>query len=636
MLLKAYSTQDILAYSIKQKGNDVYMKRLLAYSKDYWGQIIIAAISGVTASIATVFIIDILRQIIECISVGNLMQEIQNIILKMLIVICVGIASNYMVVAMTGFVGAGLLKKLRNDAVNSLMKASPEYISQCNYGDLMERVTEDIEELAGFMSGYFKDCLYVPILTVVYSVYLVIMNAPLVICLFPLAIMVPLNVKLLKPIKLRQFQYAKELGLTNNNVEEAFAGAEVIKSYNLQKKMMDRYEAALYKTFKTSNENDLAQYNLEPISRAIQEVPMAIAICVGGVLVFNNAITMGVLIAYISTIKKLIEPLSGCYQLVVRSQTALVSVSRVFDVIDIQPEEEVLTVVKNDSAMTDSSIISFNNVTFGYGNEKVLVNVSFNVKKGERIAFVGESGSGKSTIIKLISRQISTEKGRIFYQGTDYYHFTPEEIRKELALISQETTLFPMSIADNIRIGNPDVINEDIMLALRMSGCEKFIKELPEGIDTILTEKGNNLSGGQRQRLTIARAIVKNASILLLDEPTSALDLETEKNICNTFDEVSRNHTVIAVAHRLNTIKDYDRIYVLNNGRIVEWGTHEELLNQQGEYYQMYQNYVRKAIMWRLKNDSINCYNSFYNFNCYKCSINMWISFGRINYGRTT
>ena len=236
------------------------MKRLLVYSKDYWGQITIAAISSVTASIATVFIIDILRQIIECISIGNLMQEVQNIILKMLIVIGVGIALNYMVVSMTGFVGAGLLKKLRNDAVDSLMKASPEYINQCNYGDLMERVTEDIEGLAGFMSGYFKDCMYVPILTVVYSVYLFIMNAPLaVICLFPLAVMVPLNVKLLKPIKLRQFQYAKELGLTNNNVEEAFAGAEVIKSYNLQKKMMDRYEVALYKTFKTSNENDLAQ-----------------------------------------------------------------------------------------------------------------------------------------------------------------------------------------------------------------------------------------------------------------------------------------------------------------------------------------------------------------------------------------
>lgn len=597
MTLKEYFAQVILVYSIKEMEENVYMKRLLVYSKKYWIQMIAAAISSVTASISTVMVIDILRKIIDIISKGNMMQEIWYIILKIIIVICVGIVSNYMLVAMTGFVGAGLLKDFRNDAVNSLINASPEYINQCNYGDLMERMTEDIEGLAGFMSGYFKDCLYVPILTVVYSVYLISMNAPLaMICLFPLAIMVPLNVKLLKPIKLRQSQYVKELGLTNNNVDEAFAGAEIIKSYNIQEKMMNRYEDALYKTFKTSNETDLAQYNLEPISRAIQEVPMALAICVGGVLVFRNAITMSVLIAYISIIKKLIEPLSGCYQLVVRSQTALVSVSRVFDVIDIMPEEELSAGMKSDEMITDFPLISFNDVTFGYGDEKVLINVSFDVKKGESIAFVGESGSGKSTIIKLISRQIVSKNGGIFYEGIDYYNFTSNEIRKKLALISQEATLFPMSIADNIRIGNPDVSNEKIIKALKMSGCEEFIKALPEGIDTVLTEQGNNLSGGQRQRLTIARAIVKNAPIFLLDEPTSALDLETENTICNTFDEVARNHTVIAVAHRLNTIKNYDRIYVLEHGRIVEQGTHKELLNQQGRYYQMYQEYSREEI----------------------------------------
>ena len=504
MTLKEYFAQVILVYSIKEMEENVYMKRLLVYSKKYWIQMIAAAISSVTASISTVMVIDILREIIDIISKGNMMQEIWYIILKVIIVICVGIVSNYMLVAMTGFVGAGLLKDFRNDAVNSLINASPEYINQCNYGDLMERMTEDIEGLAGFMSGYFKDCLYVPILTVVYSVYLISMNAPLaMICLFPLVIMVPLNVKLLKPIKLRQSQYVKELGLTNNNIDEAFAGAEIIKSYNIQEKMMNRYEDALYKTFKTSNETDLAQYNLEPISRAIQEVPMALAICVGGVLVFRNAITMGVLIAYISIIKKLIEPLSGCYQLVVRSQTALVSVLRVFDVIDILPEEELSDGMKSDEMITDFPLISFNDVTFGYGDEKVLDNVSFDVKKGERIAFVGESGSGKSTIIKLISRQISSKKGEIFYDGIDYYNFTPNENRKKLALISQEATLFPMSIADNIRIGNPDVSNEEIIMALKMSGCEEFIKALPEGIDTVLTEKETICQEGKDKDLLL-------------------------------------------------------------------------------------------------------------------------------------
>ena len=577
------------------------MRKLFQYSKKYWLQTILAAISSVTASISMVLVIDILREIIDLISEERRMQMIWFIFVKMVIVICVGIVANYLVVAMTGFVGAGLLQDLRNDAVNALLTASPEYIYQCNYGDLMERMTEDIEGLAGFMSGYFKDCLYVPIITIVYSVYLFLMNAPLaMICLVPLVIMVPLNVKLLKPIKLRQFQYAKELGLTNNNVEEAFAGAEVIKSYHLQQRMMNRYEKALYKTFETSNQTDLAQYHLEPISRAIQEVPLALAICVGGVFVFRHAITIGVLIAYISTIKKLIDPLSSSYQLIIRFQTALVSVSRVFDIIEIPPEEDVNNRNFSDGAMNEKDInfkfssedfpvISFEKVTFGYHDETVLKDVSFDVKHGEKIAFVGESGSGKSTILKLISRQFSTEKGTILYRGEKYHNLPPNEIRRRIALISQETTLFPLSIADNIRIGNPKASKEEITSALNMAGCESFIQKLPEGVETILSEKGSNLSGGQRQRIAIARAIVKGAEILLLDEATSALDAKTEEHICRTIDEIAGNRTVITVAHRLRTIQNYDRICVLCHGEIVEQGTHADLMNMQGTYMQMYQ-----------------------------------------------
>ena len=523
-------------------------------------------------------IIDILKQIIDQIAGGTLKQTIHFIVIKMLIVICTGIVSNYMVVAMTGFVGAGLLQDLRNDAVNALMKASPEYINKCNYGDMMERITEDIEGLAGFMSGYFKDCLYVPVITIVYSVYLFLMNPPLAaICLMPLAIIVPINIKLLKPIKLRQHQYARELGQTNNNIEEAFAGVEVIKSYNLQKCMMNRYEKALYKTFVTSDKTDLAQYNLEPLSRAIQEIPLALAICVGGVFVFRNVITIGVLIAYMSIIKKLIDPLSYTYQLVVRFQTALVSVSRVFEIIEIQPEKtdyEGKCVEKEGNLL-----ISFENVSFAYEDENVLHNVSFRVKPNERIAFVGESGSGKSTILKLISRQFATDK---------------------IALVSQETTLFPLSVADNVRVGNPQASHDDIVRALGMAGCETFIKQLPEGIETVLTENGGNLSGGQRQRISIARAIVKDAELLLFDEPTSALDYQTEINICKTIDEISKDRTVITVAHRLNTIRDYDRIYVLDRGEIVEQGTHSELMSMHGRYAHMYDEFINKEMRDRV------------------------------------
>ena len=201
------------------------------------------------------------------------------------------------------------------------------------------------------------------------------------------------------------------------------------------------------------------------------------------------------------------------------------------------------------------------------------------MKPGERIAFAGESGSGKSTILKLISRQFATER---------------------IALISQETTLFPLSVADNVRIGNPQAMHDDIMKALSMAGCETFVKQLPEGIETVLTENGGNLSGGQRQRISIARAIVKGAEILLLDEPTSALDSKTEINICKTIDEISKDRTVITVAHRLNTIRDYDRIYVLDRGEIVEQGTHSELMTMHGRYAHMYKEFINKEMRNRV------------------------------------
>lgn len=593
------------------------MKKLFLYCRKYWLKMSIAAISSVIASVSAVFVIDILREIVDLIAEGNLLQSLAMLTVKMLVVILAGLIANYCVVYMTGMVGAGLLQDLRNDSLTHLLNASPEYISQCNYGDLMERMSEDIEGLAGFMAGYFKDCLYVPIITIVYSVYLFSMNAPLAfLCLVPLVILVPLNVKLLKPIKLRQFQYVRELGLTNNHVEEAFSGAMEIKSFHLQSRMQERYRKALEKTFLTSNKTDLLQYNLQPITRAIEEVPLALAICAGGTFVFNGTITIGILIAYISVIKKLIDPLANAYQLVVRFQTALVSVSRVFDLMEIPPEGKIkvkskgmkikpketkaeIKETKPESNETISKsehgrnleVLSFQHVCFGYDKKEVLHDLCFRVHAGQKIAFVGDSGSGKSTILKLISRQIVAKQGQIKSYGSAYENVAPEEIRNKIALISQETMLFPMSVEQNIRIGNPSATKEQIAHAIQLAGCQEFVQNLPDGARTKLTEKGRNLSGGQRQRIAIARAIVKNADILLLDEPTSALDKETERRICQTIDRISDHKTVITVAHRLSTIQNYDVIYVVRDGRIVEQGTHKELFEKHGHYYRMYQEY---------------------------------------------
>lgn len=583
------------------------MIKLLKYAKRYYGYIILAALSCVGASLTTVLLTNLLKVMIDSISQGRFAAIIGECAVKMLFILALGMLSNYLVVYATGYIGSGLLRDLREDCVNSLIKASPDYMNNHNYGDVMERVSSDTEVLADFMQGYFKDCIYVPIMVIVYSAYLIQINALLgLLCLIPLILLVPINVKYMKPIKLRQFEYNKKLGLTNNNISEAFAGAEVIKAYNLQKRMEDKYYKALKKTFDISSDTDLQQYHLEPFSRAIHEVPVAMALGVGDLMVLNTNISIGTLIVYINMVRKLVEPLGQVYQLVVRSQTAFVSVGRVFEIIDIPCERAVQN--ETDNAELEAfdignknlfynktmPVIEFKNVSFRYCGEetgsskKALDNISFSIQRGMRAAFVGKSGSGKSTILKLISRQLECKEGQIKYFGNDYSRITPENIRKREALVSQDTVLFPLSVADNIRVGNECASMEQIIEAAELADCDRFIKNMPKGFDSVLDEKGGNLSGGQRQRIGLARALIKDAEIYLFDEPTSALDSETERFICRAIKQLSKDKTVITVAHRLSTIIDYDVIYVIDGGKIAEYGSHKELMDKQGLYYSMY------------------------------------------------
>ena len=574
------------------------LSSLMKYMRRYYGYIVLAAASCVGASAATVFLTDLLKFIIDSIALENTAQKIFIIAVKMLLIILLGVLSNYLVVRMTGAIGQGVLRDLRDDCIEGLMNASPDYMSSRNYGDIMERVSSDVEGLAEFMQGYFRDCMYVPIMVVVYSIYLIHVNPLLAFfCLLPLVFLVPINVKYMKPIKIRQFEYNKELGLTNNNIKEAFDGAAVIKAYNLQERMEDKYYKALYKTFEISNDTDLRQYNLEPVSRAVQEVPLAVALGIGGLFVFKGMVSIGTLIAYISIIKKLVEPLTLSYQLVVRSQTAIVAINRVFDIIETPPEQYMEDkVIIQDS---ENPILEFKDVSYKYctdeenDDKQILNHINFTIYKGMKVAFAGKSGSGKSTILKLIARQIEARDGEIKYYGHSYVDISPKQIRAKEAFISQDTILFPMSVEDNIRVGNPMASKEEIVKAACFAKCDRFIESMHDKLKTVLDEGGNNLSGGQKQRIALARAIVKDAEIYLFDEPTSALDKETEQLICESIEKLPKEKTIITVAHRLSTIKDYDLIYVVDEGRIIEQGGHDELMNSRGAYYQMYHEFCK-------------------------------------------
>ena len=573
------------------------MRRIILYAKSYWLQIVLIVLSGFGCSIANVCIIDLLKEVIDISISGGIKLYLGEMALKAVGVIFIGMLSNYLVVRLTGFLGARILRDMRQDLVNHIMKIAPDFMEKYNFGDIMERMTSDVATIAGYIQTYFKDCLYVPIIVSVFAVYLVWMNPLLAaVCLGPLVVMVPLSIKLLKPVKMAQKEYVKRLGLTNNHIQEAFDGVYVIKSYNLQKKMQQRYYGALKETLDISNKNDLWQYNIEPLSALIREAPTAIALCAGGYLALKGQVSLGILVAFISAIGKINEPLVYAYQLVVRTQMAMISANRVFEILDMPVESERKGTSKFNKL--SSNVFSFENVSFpnqAENNRKILEEFNLTIDEGKKIALVGQSGNGKSTIIKLLCRQYEACGGEICFYGNRFSDMEPEAVRSQLALISQEAVMFPMSIRDNIRMGKPHASSEEIIRAAKQSGCHEFIMELPEKYDTVLEERGNNLSGGQRQRIAIARAILKDAPILLLDEPTSALDKETERYVNETLLAIAGDKTVITVAHRLNTITDYDEIIVLENGQIAERGTHEELLNAGGKYFNMYTQYVKSG-----------------------------------------
>ena len=571
------------------------MKRMIGYVKNYWAWIMVITLSSFGCSMANVYIVDLLKRVIDLSISKGADFSLWILIAQAVVAILVGMLSNYLVVRTAGAFKSVILRDLRRDTVNHIMRVAPSDMEKQNFGDIMERLSSDIAVVSGYMETYFKDCLYVPIVVTVFTVYLIAMNPLLaVLCLGPLFIMVPISIKLLKPVKMAQTEYVKKLGLTNNHIQEVFDGVDVIKSYNLQERMQKKYYDALKETLDISNKNDLWQYNIEPLSALIREAPTAIALCVGGYFALKGVFTIGILVAFISGINKINEPLVYAYQLVVRTQMAMISANRVLEILDIPIECNKRNMQRFNKY--SEKVFEFKNVSFSYieseNDKPVLEQFNLAVQEGQKIALVGKSGCGKSTIMRLMCRQNEVDSGEICFYGNSFSDIAPNSVREQLSLIAQETVIFPMSVLDNIRIGRPEATREEIVDAAQKAGCHNFIMELPQGYDTLLEEWGSNLSGGQRQRLAIARAILKDTPILLLDEPTSALDEKTEKYVNQTLLAISEGKTLITIAHRLNTIVDYDEIIVLEEGKIVESGTHTKLIQKKGVYWRMYNEYI--------------------------------------------
>lgn len=602
------------------------MKRLLKYSRPYLIYIILAVVSSIGGALANVWVVDILKNIIDE-SIGGNFSVVISQLVRGAMVIAFGMICSYLIIFTTQYFGASILRDLRELTLQHIIKMSPDYMEKNNFGDMVARMTSDIGGIAYYLEVYFKDCLYTPIMIVVFTIYLIMTSPVLALAgLFPLIILVPLSVKLMKPIKESQMEYVAKLGETNNNLQEICDGIDVVKSYNLEEVLSDKYYKDLHKTLEISFKNDKRQYNVDPISRMISELPVIIVVCLGGYLVFEGGLTIGIIVAFVNIMKMLIDPLERGYQLIIRTQWLLASVERVFYILDTPIEfksnpmisiknfnvdKEDTNIAGNTGSFDKMSGASYNinskkmisddvfllrNVKFSYAGmieKKYALNgIDLAIPRGKKTAFVGRSGCGKSTLLKLLYKHYEVSEGDINFNGVDVKECDPNELRNDIALISQDAYLFPLSIKDNIRIGKSDATQEEIIRAAKLANAHEFIEGLPNGYESMAGEKGTFLSGGQRQRISIARAILKEASIVLMDEPTSALDRESELQVNIGLDQLLVGKTVVVIAHRLPTIVNADQIVVIDEGRIIEIGRHEDLLKINGVYANLYTEYV--------------------------------------------
>lgn len=473
---------------------------------------------------------------------------------------------------------------VRSKIFLKLTKLPASFYGKSKQGDLLSHLLNDTNIFAqGFRASI--DLIREPLKAIVYLTMAFIADWQLTIVIFIIAPFLILIFSISgKKVKNNQGSVQKVQGELTHNISEGIGAHKLTKAFNLQKFVFNRFARTQNNFFSAQMKTTFVEEMAHPFVEVVG------AIAFSGVIVFAHhriqvgAMTIGEFISFIAALALFMDPIRKFSQANVKLSQAKAASERIDRLLET-PEEKDTGLIEGTSFEKD---IQVRELTFSYGEGDVIKDLSLDLKKGEKVALVGLSGSGKSTLINLLLGLYPFEEGEILIDDKRIQDYTLHQLRSFFGLVSQDIFLFNDSIKNNICLGR-DFSEEAIQEALKVAYCEEFISKLPEGIETIIGDRGTRLSGGQQQRLTIARAYLQDCPILLFDEATSALDNESEKVVQKALENLAGHKTVLAVAHRLSTIQDYDRIYVLHDGRLVEQGTHKELRNLGGEYNKLYE-----------------------------------------------
>lgn len=501
----------------------------------------------------------------------------------------VGVIAVYIQYILLNKIGQRTVNRMRTDLFRKMERLPFKYFDTHQHGDLMSRYTNDIDQVSNALTDSLSDMLSSALMLV--GIFILMIYISPILTLVTL-ITVPLMFLSAKSIVKRSRKYFKAqqeiLGQTNGYIEEMISGQKVIKVFGHEKKVEADFDTLNQDLKDKSQKAQFFSGLMMPVMQNLNTLNYVLITIVGALLAIFRGFDVGGLAAFLQYSRQFGRPINELASLYNSIQAAIAGAERIFQVIDEEPEQEdapdaiTLTNVKGDVEMKD--------VYFGYKPEKlILKGISLHASPGLKIALVGETGAGKTTILNMLPRFFDIKSGEITIDGYPIQNIKRESLRKSMAIVLQDTHLFTGTVCDNIRFGRLDATDEEVVDAAKLTAAHSFIKRLPQGYHTLLENDGANLSQGQRQLLNIARAAVADPPILLLDEATSNIDTRSELLIQKGLDKLMEGRTSLIIAHRLSTVRNADRILVMEHGQIIEQGNHQELLDRKGKYYSLYQ-----------------------------------------------
>lgn len=604
-------------------------KRLMKYvMKNYAPHIILVAVLILVSVLAniqgTLFIQSLIDDYIAPMLVADTpdFTPLARGIMKVAVFYFIGVAAAYAYNRIMINVTQGTLRNVRNDLFSHMETLPIKYFDTHSHGDIMSTYTNDTDTLRQMISQSLPQVFNSVITIIGVFISMVILSVPLTIVTLIMVAVMLVATKKVAGLSGRYFlQQQKDIGKVNGFIEEMMEGQKVVKVFCHEEKNTEAFQKLNDQLFQSADKANYMVNIIGPVNAQLGNVSYVVCAIVGGVMALSGfgGLTLGALASFLTFNKSFSQPINQVSQQFNSIVMAMAGAERIFQMMDETPEADegyvTLVNVKEENGklteskertgrwawrhehQADGSVdyvelkgdVVFDGVDFGYTDEKmVLHDVKLFATPGQKIAFVGSTGAGKTTITNLINRFYDIQDGKIRYDGININKIKKADLRRSLGIVLQDTHLFTGTVKDNIRYGKLDATDEEVMAAAKLANADGFIRHLSDGYDTMLTGDGANLSQGQRQLLAIARAAIANPPVLILDEATSSIDTRTERIVQDGMDKLMKGRTTFVIAHRLSTVKNSDCIMVLEQGRIIERGTHDQLIEEKGRYYQLY------------------------------------------------